>query len=171
MTKTYILTGGPGTGKSSLILALEQRGEYTIREAAEDHIKLRQANGIKEPWTEPDFQDLILDLQLKREKRIPAGTERAFIDRGLPDGLAYAKEGTATYERIFSESRNKNYTTIFLVETLGTTEKTETRRENHEEATKLGNKLEKIYTQLGYKPIRIKTGTLQERLEEILNNL
>src|SRR3989338_538036 len=130
MTKTYILTGGPGTGKSSLILALEQRGEYTIREAAEDHIKLRQANGIKEPWTEPDFQDLILDLQLRREERIPKETEKAFIDRGLPDGLAYAKE-----------------------------------------VTKLGNKLEKIYIQLGYKPIRIKTGTLQERLEEILNNL
>ncbi len=171
MTKTYILTGGPGTGKSSLILALEQLGEYTIREAAEDHIKLRQANGIKEPWREPDFQDRILDLQLRREERIPKETERAFIDRGRPDGLAYAQSGTATYERILKESRNKGYTIIFLVETLGTTEKTETRRENHEEATRLSDKLEEIYTRLGYKPIRIKTGTVQERLEEMLKNL
>ena len=63
MTKKYILTGGPGTGKSSLILALEQAGYATIREAAEDYIRFRQAMGQPEPWTEEDFQALLRDLQ------------------------------------------------------------------------------------------------------------
>ncbi|MEA3514516.1 MAG: AAA family ATPase [Nanoarchaeota archaeon] len=34
-----MLTGGSGSGKSSIILALEQQGEFVIREAAEDYIK------------------------------------------------------------------------------------------------------------------------------------
>ena len=50
--KKYILTGGPGTGKSTLILALEQEGYATVPEAAEAYIKYRQAMGKPDPWTE-----------------------------------------------------------------------------------------------------------------------
>ena len=46
--KKYILTGGPGSGKSSILLGLEQQGETIIREAAEDYIKHQQAQGILE---------------------------------------------------------------------------------------------------------------------------
>lgn len=49
MVKKYVITGGPGTGKSSIILALEKKGEHIVHEAAEDFIKLQQARGIKEP--------------------------------------------------------------------------------------------------------------------------
>lgn len=166
--KKYILTGGPGTGKSTLILALEKQGEHIIKEAAEDHIKLRQAQGQPEPWTEPDFQDEILDLQIQREQRIPKEAERVFIDRGATDGLAYAQPGTEIYKRLLQEAKTRKYEKVFLIETLGTTEKTEVRRENHEEAVKLAQKLEQIYKYLGYEVIRIPVGTVQERLEKIL---
>lgn len=169
--KKIILTGGPGTGKSTLVLALEQKGEYIIREAAEDTIKVLQAKGIKEPWLLPDFQDKILELQLQREGRIPEGIERVFIDRGLADGLAYAQPGTEIYERILEEAKKADYHKIFLIEHLGFTEKTAVRREGHEEAKRLGDKLEQIYKQLGYEPIRIQAGTVEERLEKILEEL
>lgn len=166
--KKYILTGGPGTGKSAIILALERQGEYIIKEAAEDHIKLRQAQGQPQPWTEPDFQDQILDLQIQREERIPKEAQRVFIDRGAPDGLAYAQPGTEIYKRLLQEAQTRRYEKVFLIETLGATEKTEVRRENHEEAIKLGLKLEQIYKSLGYEVIRIPVGTVEERLEKIL---
>ena len=43
--KKYVLSGGPGSGKSSILLGLEQLGEYIVREAAEDYIKYKQAQG------------------------------------------------------------------------------------------------------------------------------
>lgn len=170
MTKLYVLTGGPGTGKSSIILALEQLGEYVMREAAGDYIKLRQAHGQKTPWTEPDFQDRILDLQLQREARIPKDAKRAFLDRGIHDGLAYAQKGTQTYDRILTEAQKARYDTVFLIGMLDSTETTETRRECHEEAALLGQQLAHIYQEHGYEMIALKAGTLQERVARILKH-
>lgn len=169
--KKYILTGGPGSGKSSIILALEHAGEYTVREAAEDYIRLRQAQGQKEPWKDADFQEQILRLQMQREARIPQDAKRAFLDRGLLDGLAYAEPGTEAYERIEEEASKARYDGVFLIETLGQTEKTAVRRENHEEAVRLGEKLEQVYKEHGYSPIKVQTGTLEERVKAILENL
>lgn len=171
MTKKIVLTGGPGTGKSSIILALESFGEYTIREAAEDYIKLRQAQGQPTPWIEPNFQTEILGLQIQRESRIPQIIEKVFIDRGLPDGLAYAKPETNTYKQILEESRATEYDQVFIIENLGFTDTNETRRENQEEAIKLGNKLEEIYRGLGYNPIRIPVMPVTDRAKFVLENL
>lgn len=167
MTKKYVLTGGPGSGKSSIILALEQQGEFVIREAAEDYIRFRQAQGQEEPWTEPDFQDRILDLQIQRESRIPYYAERVFIDRGLADGLAYAAEGTKTHERIKAETSKTKYEQIFIIELLNEIEKTTIRRENYEEAKTVEDNLYRIYKELDYEPIRINSGPLEERVQDI----
>ena len=169
--KKYILTGGPGTGKSTLILALEQRGEHVIREAAEDYIKIRQAQGQPEPWTEPDFQEKILELQLKREAKIPQEAKRAFIDRGVADGLAYTEEEQICKKIKEAEKQAGYAKKVFLVEHLGYTQKTEVRREDHEEAKRLGQKLEKVYKELGYETIKIPAGTVEERLEKILEEI
>lgn len=167
--KRYVLTGGPGTGKSSIIFALEMQGEHVVREAAEDYIRLRQAQGQAEPWTEPDFQMEILKLQLKRESEVPFAAYRAFIDRGIPDGLAYTTPGTETYNSILRTTLNREkYNGVFLIENLGATEKTDVRREGYEEAIELGEKLELVYRELGYSPIRIFPGTVSERAEQII---
>ncbi len=170
-TKKYVLTGGPGSGKSSIILALEQMGEYTVREVAEDYIRYRQAAGVKEPWMEKDFQDKILKTQLKREARIHPDARRVFLDRGIHDGLAYVMPGTETYGRIAREAERILYDKIFLIEPLDFTETTETRRENRKEAMVLGYKLEQVYRYYGYTPITIRAGPLEQRVKEILKNI
>lgn len=166
MTNKYILTGGPGSGKSSILLELELRGEYTIREAAEDVIRRSQADGIEMPWERPDFQERILQLQIQREKAIPKGIERAFIDRGIPDGLAYAQDGTKTYWQIGAAI--PIYDGVFLIENLGQTATNKVRRENQEEALKLERKFGSIYEALGYKVQRIPAGSVKERAKAIL---
>ncbi|MCK4670270.1 MAG: AAA family ATPase [Nanoarchaeota archaeon] len=194
--KKYILTGGPGTGKSSILLALEQRGEHIVKEAAEDYIKVRQAQGQPEPWTEPDFQDKILELQLQREEQIPEGIERIFIDRGVADGLAYAEPGTKIYKKIMAEARKASWidkdqreymfwvriqgdysryyalsNKVFFIEQLDFTEKTKVRRENHKEAVRLGEKLKAIYHRLGYKIIGVPAAKLEERVRRVLQGV
>lgn len=177
MTTKIVLTGGPGAGKSSILLALERRGNYIIREAAEDHIKLRQAQGQAEPWTESDFQEKILNLQRSRERKIPEKVgwrDRIYIDRGIADGLAYAEPGTKTYEKILEASKRAKtqyYQKVYLIEALGQTEKTGVRRENHDEAVELGDKLERVYKDLGYEIVRIGQGTVNERANQIDDNV
>jgi predicted ATPase len=169
-TKKYILTGGPSSGKSSLILALEQKGEYCIREAAEDVIKYQQALGNKEPWLNPDFQDWILNLQIQREQRIPKEAKRAFIDRGLADGLAYYEfRGNEPSKAIKEATRNLDYEKVFLIQNLGNCINTDVRKENLEEALKLERLLEKNYETLGYKVIKIGSAPLEERADKILS--
>jgi predicted ATPase len=164
-----VLTGGPGSGKSSIILGLEEIGEAVIREAAEDFIKLKQAQGIREPWLQPGFQEGILRLQLQREARIPNEAQRAFLDRGIADGLAYTDPNSETYQRVLSAV--PAYNRIFLVENLGSTETNQVRRENYQEALEIERKLEEVYKTLGYEPIKIGPGTVQERIATILKTL
>lgn len=166
MTQKYILTGGPGSGKSSIILELEAQGEHTIREAAEDIIRRNQAHGNPEPWTNPNFQKEILELQLQREQRIPQEITRVFIDRGIPDGLAYAQPGSETAQEIIRKT--PDYDAIFLIESLATTQTDDIRRENHQEAQELARRLTKIYENLGYEVYKIQAGTLRERTNSIL---
>lgn len=171
MVKKIVLTGGPGTGKSAILLALENKGNYIVREAAEDWIKLRQAQGQPMPWVESDFQEQILELQLVRELLIPEQAKRAFIDRGVADGLAYATPGTKTYQEILGATKIMKYDQVYLIENLGFTEKTGVRRENNQEAIEIGNRLEQVYRSLGYNPIRIPAGPLEQRINHIIETL
>lgn len=167
--KKYILTGGPGTGKSSIIRALElYHKEQVIDEAAEDYIRLRQAQGVKEPWLEKDFQEGILKLQILREQKIHPEAKRVFIDRSVLDGLAYTEDEQIKKKILEAEKKAGYEKKVFLIEHLGQTEKTAVRRENHEEAVKLGEKLGQIYKELGYEVIRIPAGPLEERVAKVL---
>lgn len=170
MRKTYILTGGPGVGKSAIILALEQKGYIIVREAAEDWIKLQQAKGTKEPWLEPDFQDQILKLQKAREYKTIKVKNKIFIDRGTLDGLAYyqiaEKEPSKMMKtEIKKLKKNKSYAKVFLIENLGSCETNEVRRENLDEALKLEMLQEQNYKTLGYEVVRVPSGTVEERVE------
>jgi predicted ATPase len=166
MTQKYALTGGPGSGKSSIMLELELRGEYTIREAAEDIIKRSQADGDRSPWEKPDFQKRILNLQLLRERRIPQTLERAFLDRGISDGLAYAQKGSETYKEILENT--PRYAGIFLIENLGSTDTNRVRREDQEAALEIEAKLKEIYLWQSYKVITIPPASVKERADLIL---
>jgi len=177
--KRYVITGGPGSGKSCVILELELRKEWVTREAAEDYIKLRQAHRIPKPWEEKDFQQKILDLSIQRESRVPRNIERVFHDRSVIDGLAYEPEGTDIYTNILRAATQRekrldnlnSYDGIFMVELLGEFETTITRREDRKKALELQSKFDKAYRGLGYSPIYVPAGSLDERVGFILKNV
>ena len=167
MTKKYILTGGPGSGKSSTLLELEQRGEYIIREAAEDVIKLERKKGIERPWEMPDFQRKVLNLQIQRESTIPQSIERIFIDRGIPDGLAYTKPETPLYREI--KRASPIYEGVFIIQNIGKVENNGIRHENQDDALELEYKLKEVYLAQGYKIPTIPPMPVSERADLILN--
>jgi len=176
--KKYIITGPPGSGKSSIMFSGEMDyGYHVVREVAEDYIKKRQAAGIKEPWTEANFQERILEIQVQRESRIPVDAGIVWLDRGIPDGLAYVKEGAGLYDRIIDEFKKSDQImpyerTCFLIMPLKAVETNEVRRENYDEAIAIGNNLEGIYKKLGFEVIKIDAGKpfdLEGRVRQIVD--
>ena len=168
----YVFTGGPGFGKSSLILELEFRNEYVIREGAEDHIRRMQAKGISQPWLMESFQADILALQEKREARMHPKAQRYWLDRGGPDGLAYQqKNGKPAFPELVNSIKNCNFTGIFLIQSLGTIERADYRREDLEEAILLENLQRQNYTDMGYNVINVGPGSVDERVNFILQTV
>ena len=74
----FIVTGAPGSGKTSILAALRDRGYTVVAEAATDVIAAEQAGGDDEPWTRPAFIDKIVELQRARQadglRATPAAT-------------------------------------------------------------------------------------------------
>lgn len=169
--KKYVLTGAPGSGKSSILLSLEQKDEHIIREAAEDYIKLKQSQGVFEPWLDESFQENILELQLRREARVPEYAKRVFIDRGILDGQAYLGKNFATYQRIESLADKVKYDGVFMIDPLRTTETNGFRRENRDEAQRLAERLYNIYQKHGYNIEIVPADNLNDRVDQILKTL
>ena len=95
--KSYVIAGGPGIGKSTVIELLASKGYNIIPEAARIIIESELAtNGDALPWTNVEkFIDKFIELQIKNEeevaKKFPEH-EIVFLDRGVvdPDGYNLA---------------------------------------------------------------------------------
>ena len=87
--RKIVITGGPCSGKTSLIRKLAKLGYTVVREAAADII----SEGIYHPQKEPlAFQRKVVATQVDREKRAESKTnDLIFCDRGIYDGLAYLR--------------------------------------------------------------------------------
>jgi predicted ATPase len=173
--KKIVLTGAPGSGKSSIIRVLQyDLNERTIAEAAEDIIKILQGQGIEKPWEREDFQDRILELQLQREQQVEELEGRVFIDRGILDGLAYYQlQGKTSSEAMKQaiENTRERYEKIFLIEGGNSCEKNAVRREDLEEAKKLEELQYRNYTEAGYSVERVPYLGIAKRARRILESL
>jgi len=90
-TKWWVITGGPSTGKSTLLANLGQRGYKTMPEAArvvidEGIAAARTVQQIRE--NETQFQVDVLRLKERWEDRIPP-QELVLGDRGLLWHIGY----------------------------------------------------------------------------------
>jgi predicted ATPase len=144
----YAITGGPSSGKTSIIKELEKQGEQVIHEAATDWIVKKIESGIAEPWKEESFVLDILKLQLEREALWVSKDGKVFVDRGIFDVYPFAMSlklaGTKTLacvNRILDPiNLNQRYKAIFFImphsENFSTLQ-TGIRRENTQEAAKL----------------------------------
>ncbi len=175
MVKRYVLTGGPSSGKTSIIIALEMQGFPVIREAAEDYILLENAKGNEKPWEDKDFQHNILRIQKQRESAIPDCIREAFIDRGIADGLAYYQKENRKPPWLQLEAieylKKRPYDRVFLIENIGECAKGYIRRENQEEALWLERQQYENYKSIGHEVIRIANIPLDERLRKITDSL
>lgn len=174
--KRFILTGTPGSGKTSILQALGDQGYTTIPEAATDVIAFEQAQGIDAPWQNPKFLNQIVTLQKERQKQAVSG-EIQFYDRSPLCTLALARYLgfdppsllMEEIERIQSQSIYE--TTVFFIENLGFITPTNARQISFEESLKFEKIHLEVYQEFGYTCLTVPPGTIRERVETILKNV
>ena len=89
-----IISGGPGTGKSTLLDALKATGELCFPEVSRDLIREQSARGgTLLPWEDlPGFAAECAE-RMRAQLAAAGQSRRAFFDRGLPDLIAYLRHG------------------------------------------------------------------------------
>jgi predicted ATPase len=175
--KRYILTGTPGSGKTSIIHELKSKGYSVVEEAATDVIALELARGNPEPWMLPDFIDKIVHLQTQRQ--IEAATfpsELQFYDRSpictyaLSRHLGYPPSARLLEEIERIERENIYQKQVFFIENLGFCKPTEARKISFKESLVFEKVHLETYTSFGYELIKIAPAPLPERVQNITDS-
>jgi predicted ATPase len=89
----FIITGGPGSGKSTLIDALGARGIARTVEAGRAIIQNQMAiGGCALPWCDPRaFAELMLSWELRSYRWAQQQNGTIVFDRGVPDVVGYLR--------------------------------------------------------------------------------
>lgn len=170
----YIITGAPSTGKTSVLNALKEQGFKCHSEIARQIIRENLDSGLDVfPWNNMhQFSDMVLERMQTLVKSFDQHTIQ-FLDRSMVDLIGYmkfAKENVPEY--YLTEALSVGYAKkVFFLpiwHDIYTTD--EERKENIEEAERIGNALEETYISLGFELIHVPKGSVEERVSFILSH-
>lgn len=87
----FVVTGGPGAGKTSLITELARRGFQTIPESGRAIIREEmQSGGDALPWADRmAYAERMLERGLRAYEDAQALSGPVIFDRGIPDIMGY----------------------------------------------------------------------------------
>lgn len=91
MQQKYIITGGPGSGKTSIIEALSRLGYVTFSEVSRTLIRqqMQLEHGVL-PWKNVEgFASLALREMRQQYRDATSMNNLCFFDRGIPDIIGY----------------------------------------------------------------------------------
>jgi predicted ATPase len=175
-TRKIVITGGPGTGKSSLINELVKR-EFTCFEEISRQVTLNaRKDGVDQLFlTKPLlFSELLLEARTKQFLDARS-TEKdlVFLDRGLPDVLAYMDYANSAYPKRFVDiCKNHVYEQVFVLAPWQEIFVSDSERyENFNQAVKIHDALLHTYERFGYKLIDVPFDSIEKRADFILDAL
>ena len=89
----FVITGGPGSGKSTLVAALQAAGFAGSVEAGRAIIQAQRAiDGPALPWRSPAlFAELMLSWEMRSYHAAQHQAGPVFFDRGIPDAMGYLR--------------------------------------------------------------------------------
>ena len=174
MAGRIIITGGPGSGKTTLINALAGRGFSCSAEVSRRLIRQESAreDGVL-PWRSlPAFADLALAEMVREHDRAAASV--VFFDRGVPDIFGYLRERgmqvPATYYS--AHSRCAYARKVFILPPWRAIyRRDEERPQSFAEAVALYRAIEAAYLTLNYDLIHVPRLSCRQRVDFILEQV
>ena len=119
-TNWHVITGAPCCGKTTLIDQLAGKGFQTLPEGARLYIEREMAKGQPMHPIRVDavaLQRRIKDTQLSIEAGLRAN-DVAFLDRAVPDSLAWYRAFGLNPNEILLECFRHRYASVFLLDPL-----------------------------------------------------
>ena len=171
----HIVTGAPGTGKTTVI---EHRGfRYfdTVGEPAREIIAERQAPGRRGGFSGPasEFVELLVQRSIRKHEIAVATSELTIFDRGLPDCVAYALYlGVDPTPSIEAATRFRYAGQVFLLtpwEEIYTTDSD--RIMTYEMTVAFHDRVVEAYGLLGYELLEVPQARVIDRVEFIIDHL
>jgi predicted ATPase len=172
MNRRFVLTGGPGGGKSTLLDALAERGYRIAPEAARRLIKGRLSLGLP-PRPDPvTFARDILHWDMEQHRAAADHNGTTFFDRGVLDALYMLDlESALSRDEIASHIQAFPYNgTVFLLPPWEAIYAMDSERDQtFEESVAVFEGMKRWYARWGYQTVEVPRAGVEARVSFILH--
>lgn len=172
-TNWYVITGEPGSGKTTTVNLLTARGYKTTIEHARHYIDTQRITGetIEEIRRNAQkFQSGILEMQIDQEASLHS-EDVIFLDRAIPDALAYYRFlNLPEDKKLLNALSRVSYKKVFILNYLPLVNDY-ARTEDVTAQKKIHELLTEVYESFGFPVLHVPVLAPDERVDFILKNL
>ena len=174
--KRILLTGAPGTGKTTVIEALINHQYYCLPEISRSIILEGQQEGVDQLFlSDPDlFNSRVLEERINQFKSCNSmNHDFVFFDRGLPDIMAYNNYiNEAHDQKLVHALATYRYDEVFIFPPWQKIYQQDNERyETYEEATAIHHNIITTLDELQYQYHLIPLDTIAARVQFIITTL
>jgi len=174
--RLHVITGGPGSGKSTLIAALAEAGMRASPEVGRAIIKEEMAaGGDALPWANHRaFAERMIVREIAARDAALASGEAVVLDRGAPDVVGFLRlSGLAVPPHIDAAARACRYNACVFIApwwpAIFTTDAE--RKQTPEEAAATFAVMVETYQDYGYTLIELPRATVAKRVAFVLERI
>jgi predicted ATPase len=173
--RLFVLTGGPGSGKTTLIDALGKAGYARSVEAGRGIIQDQMAiGGPALPWRDPvAFAELMLSWEMRSYHMAQEQAGPVFFDRGVPDVVGYLRLlglPVPKHMEKAAEAFRYNRRVFIALPWPEIFEQDSERKQSLDEAMRTYEAMVQTYSGYGYELVELPRTTVEERVRFVIES-
>jgi len=173
MGRKYIITGGPGSGKSTLIAGLQQHG-YNCSQEISRRLIIEQVNLGSDclPWADVSCFSVKVLAEMVNAWNSESDQSLTFFDRAIPDIMAYLEIAGLAVDEMYDDalaSHPYEKQVFILPPWQGIYVNDPERWQTFEEAITIHDAIAGMYSRCGFELITVPGLPLEERVDFILS--
>lgn len=172
-TQRFIISGGPGTGKSTLLAALASSGEVCCEEVSRQVIREQKAQGGRLlPWFDLTAFAHECVARMKMQLAETRQHQRVFFDRGLPDVVGYMRHGGLVPPVALRAASRAYSPWVFFAPPWREIFVNDTERpQTYDVSVALSEQIRLAYSEFGFRVIELERTSVDGRVEQILEQV